>query len=342
MKFNDLGLIAPNTVSGILACANVEDIRASIHSGRVLAAANDANLSGFLLSQPLTQFVSGSGMESRENLAPILERAFPSIPAGDQFHYLVEDETQAGQAPAAPEVKRAIGGEFSVDRPKGTQTAGILDDYGLSMWIDVRQGGTEARVQQRYAMILKNRILRAMLVEGIALLDAAATPDTGKNWGDADADPDTDLAEMIDTSGDAQGVNANRVLYGGGAWLKRLRAYSDAARSNGGARSLFSAEQLADNLNLDDLITLSSRKRTSATAMTKLVNNTVYAYDAGTEMLPTDSSNIKRFVGAGAFGDFQVFVDTTSPTRVLITVYCRALLKITRTGGIRKRAITFS
>jgi hypothetical protein len=332
-------LFANDAQSGIIMAANAHDIEACLRAGNVLTAANDANLSGFLLSQPLTEFIVGAGAEDREQLQPLLDRVAPFTPAPDSFMYLVEDDTQAGISPAAVEMKRAIGGDFTVDTPKGTQAAGILDHYGLSMWIDVRQGGMNPRVQQRYAMILKNRLLRGMIEEALTLLSNAATADSASNWNASGADPDSDVDDMVDASGDASGANANRVLYGGGAWMKRRRSYRKEARTNGGELGRLTPEELALAMGLDDVVLVGARKRSSASALTKILNNTVIAYDASEGLLPTDSSNIKRF---GETGEFQVFVNTSSPVRTLVTVHTKALLKITRTTGIRKRAVTFT
>lgn len=336
-----LDVITPSTGSGIIAQANHEEIQAAIQAGAVLGA-NDANASGFLLSQPLTEFISGGGSESRENLQPLIDAALPAVPTGESFTYLVEDETQANIAPGATDVKRAIGGDFGVDRPKGSQVAGQLDHYGLSMFIDVRQGANNPRVQQHYAMVLQNRINRAILVEGLALLAGAAMTDSSSNWNASDADPDNDVAAMLDAAGDVTGFDCNRVIYGGGAWLKRRQAYSKASRTNGGQNANFTEADVAASLGIDAAHIVKARKRSSATALTKILNNSVIAYEADNVMTASDPSNIKRFVGTGAFGQFQVFVDNTSPVRVKITVHLMALLKITRAAGIRSRAITWS
>lgn len=338
MKFN-FPLISNDAASGIICQANPLDIEQCLRAGNVLTAANDANLSGFLLSQPLTEFIVGAGAEDREQLQPLLDRIAPFAPSPDSFLYLVEDDTQAGISPAAVDMKRAIGGEFVTDTPKGSQAPGILEHYGLSMWIDVRQGGNNPRVQQRYAQILKNRLLRGMIDEALTALLAAASADTGVNWNASGADPDSDIDDMVDASGDASGANANRVVFGGGAWMKRRRSYRKESRTNGGELGRLTPEELAQSMGLDDVVVANSRKRSSSTALTKQLNNNVLVYDASEGLLPTDSSNIKRF---GETGEFQVFVNTSSPVRTLVTVHTKALIKITRTAGIRKRAITFS
>lgn len=338
MKLN-FPFITPNAASGIIHAANAVEIEACLRAGNVLSAANDANLTGFLLSQPLTEFVSGAGAEDREQLQPLLDRICPFTPSPDSFTYLVEDDTQAGISPAAVDMKRAIGGDFTIDTPKGSNASGILDHYGLSMYVDVRQGGTNARVQQRYAMILKNRLLRGMIEESLTLLSNAASADSASNWNATGADPDSDVDDMVDAAGDASGTNANRVLYGGGAWMKRRRSYRKEARTNGGELGRLTPEELAQSMGLDDVVLVNARKRSSSTALSKILNNTVIVYDASEGLLPTDSSNIKRF---GETGEFNVFVDTSSPVRTLITVHTKALIRITRTTGIRKRAVTFT
>jgi len=331
--------ITNDAPSNRIFMANPMDIEQCVRAGNVLTAANDANLAGFLLSQPLTEFLVGAGSEDREQLQPTLDRIAPFAPSPDSFSYLVEEATQAGIAPAAVEMKRAIGGDFTVDTPKGGNASGILEHYGLSMYIDVRQGAMNPRVQQRYAMILKNRLLRGMIVEALSMLLNAATADTAVNWNASDADPDSDIEEMIENAGDASGADANRVVIGAGAWRKRKRAYRKASRTNGGESARATADDLRDEMGLDDFHIVRARKRSTATAFAKILNDIVLAYDASEGLLPSDSSNIKRF---GETGDFNVFVDTSSPVRTLITVHTKALLALTRATGIRKRVISYT
>ena len=88
--------------------------------------------------------------------------------------------------------------------------------------------------------------------------------------------------------------------------------------------------------------TASAKIATSASAKAEILSNLVIMFLAMQGADAMDSSNIKRFVGAGAFGDLQVFIDTSSPIRTKIIVHGMALLKVTRATGIRSRAITYA
>jgi len=326
---------------GLCYSANSAVVEDAIRVGNVFAA-NDGNLSasGLGLSQPLTEYATG--VRDRQNLQEVLDSIAPRVPTGAiSFTYLNETESEEFQKRTLAGITRPVHGEFPELHITGAQADGRCDNIGLVSYIDIDQGGMLPQMQQAEVQRLRNIILRSQIADALAKIDAAATADTSKNWGDSAANPDDDIREMIDTSGDASGEDANVVVLGQGAFLKRAKAYEAAARTNGGAKADFTPDQLRDFWQVDDVVNLRARYRSSATATTKMLDSTIYAYMAVPGLSKGDASNVKRFTYLAAGGDLRVWIEVQSHrVKIIVDAYARTI--ITRSTGIRKRAVTFS
>lgn len=307
----------------------------------VIMAANDANFDQAHLSEPLTEYLVDYPDE--EGLDVLLEQAFPSVPVGRSFSYRVHDDKESFQLALNDEDIREIGGDFAQVRRTGTQSDGRTDNKGLVMILDNDQGGEDPAVQQRAVANLRNRLLRTELYRGEALLEANDTAVT-PNWGASNtaADPDGDLVNSIDLSGDARGIDANTVLYGGSAWVTRFLSLglgSNAARHQ--TRNLTPA-QLAELVGVERLVKSKFRYQSSSTAKSKIVAGKVYAYYAKAGAMPDDPSNIKRFVSSvPGGGALRVYIEPRlKKTVVAVEHYSRLIL--TSSLGIRKIAPTYT
>jgi len=307
----------------------------------VILAANDANFDAEHLSEPLTEYLVDYPDE--EGLDVLLDQAFPAVPVGRSFSYRVHDDKEAFQLALNDEDIREIGGDFAMIRKTGTQADGRTDNKGLIMILDNDQGGEDPAVQQRAVANLRNRLLRTDLYRGEALLEANDTATT-PNWGASNtaADPDGDLMSSIDLSGDARGIDANTVLYGGSAWVTRFLSLglgSNAARHQ--TRNLTPA-QLAELLGVERLVKSKFRYQSSSTAKSKIVAGKVYAYYAKAGAMPDDPSNIKRFVtSVPGGGMLRVYINSVRKrTEVCVEHYSRLVL--TSSLGIRKIAPTYT
>ncbi len=307
----------------------------------VIMAANDANFDGSHLSEPLTEFIADTPDE--EGLDTLLEAACPSVPVGRAFTYLKHESVEAFQAAISDEDIREIGGDFPTVRLTGTQENGRTANKGLTIILDNDQGGEEPAVQQRAITNLRNRLLRTELYRLEALLEANDTATT-PNWGATNtaADPDGDLMSAINLSGDARGIDANTVLYGGGAWVTRFLSLgigSNAARHQ--TRNL-SPEQLAQLLMVDRIAVAKFRRQSTATAKVKIVADKVFAYYTKAGATPNDASNVKRFVTPVAGGGFfRVYVESVLK-RTKVTVEHYSTIDLTSSLGIRKIAPTYT
>jgi hypothetical protein len=309
-------------------------------SGTIMAA-NDANFDSTHLSEPLTEFLVD--VPDAEGLDTLVEAAFPSVPVGRSFSYRVHDTKESFQVALNDEDIREIGGDFAQIRRTGTQADGRTDNKGLVMILDNDQGGEDPAVQQRAVANLRNRLLRTELYRGEALLEANDTATT-PNWGGTNtaADPDGNLFEAVDLSGDERGIDANIVLFGGGAWTKRFMSLglgANAARHQ--TRNLTPA-QLAELVGVDAVLKAKFRFQSSATAKGKIVADKVYTYYAKAGAMADDPSNIKRFVTAVPGGGMMRVYIEARLKRTVVAVEHYSRLVLTSPLGIRKIAPTFT
>jgi hypothetical protein len=328
--------------SGEIYAANDGDIEAAWKSGNEYVAANDGNLSAtpLGLSQPLSQFAAG--VSDMENLQALLDRIAPPTPVGGiRFTYGIETESEEYQKRSLASITRPVHGEFAELKITGSEAEGRCSNIGLVSYIDLDQGGALPQMQQLEVQRLRNIILRSQIADALALIDSAASADTGMNWGASGADPDSDIDDMVDAGGRASGVDNNVVVFGRGSFMKRRRSYRKESRTNGGEHAILTPDQLRDVYQVDDVVNLRTVYRSSATANTALLDNTVYTYDARSGLSLKDSSNIKRMTYIGEGGATRVWIQIGSH-RVKIIVDAYAVNKITRSVGIRKRAITYS
>jgi hypothetical protein len=306
-----------------------------------IQAANDANFDAAHLSEPLTDYIVG--YPDQDGLQALLDAAAPMIPSGRAFTYRTHDDKESFQSDASGDQDiREIGGDFAQVRRTGTQADGRTDNKGLIMVLDNDQGGDDTRVQQRAVANLRTRLLRSELVRLEALLEANDT-EASKNWGASatTADPDGELLEQIDLSGDARGIDANVVLFGGSAWVKRMLATRRSDKAGGFASASLTPEQLAGLVGVDKVLRSKFRYQASATAKAKVVADKVYVYYAGQGLMNDDPSNVKRFVTMTPGGQFRVYIEPKlKKTVVAVEHYSRIIC--TSTLGIRKIAVTWT
>lgn len=198
-------------------------------------------------------------------------------------------------------------------------------------------------MQQRAVTNLRNRLLRTEIYRTEALLEANDTALT-PNWGASNtaADPDGNIASDLDLGGDARGIDSNIIVYSGGAWLRRFLSLGlgdNAARHQ--TRNL-TMQQVADLLGVDKVVKAKVRYQSSSTAKTKIGDNKVYSYYVKPGAMPTDPSNIKRFVTpVPGGGMFRVYI-TPLLKRTAVTVEHYSSIDLTSSLGIRKTAPTFT
>ncbi|WP_075090269.1 hypothetical protein [Verrucomicrobium spinosum] len=236
----------------------------------------------------------------------------------------------------------AEGGDPAKVQSKGTRTDGSVDNKALCVVLLNSRGGDNPTVQRDWVKHLKNRLFRTEMMRALAIIDGAATNDA-KEWGplDPDADPDADIAEDIDLGGDARGIDANTVIYGGGAWLKRFRSFRTGDNAGRFTSSMMTPDQLKDLFGVEKVVKASARRQSAKNAKAKVLNDVVYSFYNSRSATTDDPSNLKRFVNTAAGGGLQVFIEQ-KPMRTVITVWHQSRIVLTSDLGIRKATVSFS
>ena len=198
--------------------------------------------------------------------------------------------------------------------------------------------------ENRYAAALKNRLIRADIVRGIALVDAAAT-NVAVTFSAA-TNPDGLLRAQAKLTRLAIGDLANvQMVIGDASWQGRQDAYEAAGRVNTGVanHSDYDEEMLARYLRVKRVIIQDGIKQTAKGAAKAdqlgLVN---YSYAVTDSPIMDDPSNIKRawspVTGGGewavAIQEQAVFTD--------ITVWHESKIFAPFTNGIRKTTVTIA
>jgi hypothetical protein len=261
---------------------------------------------------------------------------------GRSFSYLTADSASAFQLDADNADIREIGGSFAEVSRKGTAVDGRTDNKGLITYLDNDQGGEDPAVQQATVNNLRNRLLRTELYRLNVLLDANDTASGSVNWKSSGADPEADILSNIDLGGDARGIDSNIVLYGGGAWTKRLMSLGIDANAARYASRTLTKEQLADLLGVDKVLVSKFRYQNAAATKTKIIADNVWIYYVKPGASKDDPSNIKRFVTAVPGGGmFRVYIQPVlKRTAVAVEHYSR--LACTSTLGIYKQPVTYT
>lgn len=313
---------------------------ATAPSGRILSLANDANFDSSHLSQPLTEFAAG--VIDRSNLQELLATLAPDVPVGRRFDYFVHNE-QADFADDSEDNAdvRAIGGEFGTVKGEGKLMTGSTLNKGLTVVLDNDQGGTNPTVQQRWVRSITNRLLRTEIMRARILLDNAAN-DTAVNWGLATAAPDVDITEACDRSGDARGINANTIVIGGGAELKRYRRLAGSNNAGSYMGITLDDAQRKAIYGVDNVVRVNARRAGKASKnKVKVVGDAVYAFYSLPDATVSDPSNIKRFVSpTDQGGNIAIYIEQVMK-RTRITVEHYSSIAITSSLGIEKLTVSY-
>lgn len=325
----------PNTRPGAQQAVRHLDNSLIDSGGTARSADNEVGLT--VLDQPLTQYAVGYPGEG--NLQQILDALAPVVPAAQSFQYLVLDAKQNWVDLLTNDGDiRAMGSDF-LKLPVGmTRADGSVDEKGLTVCIDHRMGGQVPAIRQAQVARLKNILLRTEIRRVFATLDANISAETSENWGTS-TDPDASPLSLIDSTGDARGINSNLLVYGGGAWLKRKKAYRRLKAGGSMLDFLTSPEELAADLGVAQVLDINIRRQVAA-AKGKVLDNVVYGYYAG-GTTAEDPSNIKRFVDVSAGTGMSVFIKEEA-RYTEITVWHASRIVCTSTLGMFKLPVTYT
>lgn len=312
--------------------------------GQITVANSAQNYAGSL-AQDVQGYLAGLP-SSDESL--MLERLFPGMQTNDFFQFAKADD-EAYLTEGDDSDIRAIGAAFKRVQYRGTTVTDSTQQKGLTMRVDHKtlpkvNGAIVPGWENRYAAALRNRLIRADIARGLALVDAAAT-NVAITFSAA-TNPDGLLRAMVQLTRLAIGDLAQvKVVMGNASWQGRIDAYEAAARANTGVANHadYSPEDLARYLMVKEVILQDgikqAKKGAAKTDMLGLIN---YSYAVTDSPVIDDPSNIKRawspVTGGGewavAIQEHAVFTD--------ITVWHESKIFAPMTAGIRKTTVTIA
>lgn len=324
----------------ILALTGATSLAGTPELGQITVANSSMNFAGSL-AQDVQGYLAGLPSTEDETL---LNSLFPALQTNDFFQFAKADDefylTESDDSDI-----RAIGSAFKRVQYRGTTVTEATQQKGLTMRVDHKQlpkvnSKIVAGWEQRYAAALKNRLIRADIVRGLAVLDAAAT-NAAKTW-DATTNPDGDLRAMAQAVRTATGMLPTHVVLGSLAQQTRQDAYEAAARANHAMANHagYTMEQLAQYLGAGKVVIADGIKQAKkGAAKADVLANIAYAYNATESPIIDDPSNVKRawspVKGGGqwavAIQEYEVYTD--------ITVWQESKIFLPITTGIQKRTI---
>ena len=323
-------LIRAASDAGSIVLPTEADIRAGL-----LCAANESSFNQAFFSEPLTTFMVG--WQDPDNLEEFLNFVAPEVECGRRFEYKKGKNNEVLLSES--DDVRALDADFKRVEVSGETGLGITLNKGLTLFVDLDRVAGIPNWENRYSAWLWNRLMRNEVRRAINGLSSAAT-NVNKVWG-TKADPDMDLMDAIDLSGDDVGLEPNRCVIGRSAWIKRCRAFRAQNSAGGFASSAMTPEQLAAWLGIESMRICKSRYQTSATAKSKILGDVALFFMAIDNAIPDDPSNIKRFrsnVDGG--GKMRVYRQERSSKIVSLSVEHYSNIIITTSGGIRKVTVT--
>lgn len=310
--------------------------------GHITAANSAQNYAGSL-AQDVQGYLAGLPSSDEQDR---LEALFPGMQTNDFFQFAkADDEAYLTEADGSD--LRGIGASFKRVQYKGTTVTESTQQKGLTMRVDHKtlpkvNGAIVPGWENRYAAALRNRLIRADIIRGLAVVDAAST--NAAITYSAATNPDGLLRAMVQLSRVAIGDLAPvQLVCGNAAHQGRLDAYEAATRANTSLANHagYSLEELARYLGvarviLEDGMT-QAKKGAAKTDRLALVN---YSYAVNTSPIMDDPSNVKRayspVTGGGEWGvaiqEAAVYTD--------ITVWHESLIFVPQSTGIRKTTVT--
>lgn len=320
--------------------------------GEIIAFSNDGNLDAVQLNQPLNEFVAKT--VEKEGMLEELNALAPIVPVGRRFSWLKADQLQDFQQDSGNNQDvRQIGEDFATQQWTGTQVLGETINKGLRIKLDHDQNGRDPSVQQTWVKNLTDRLIRSEMLRVVSVLSTnsvASTYSSGSiNWGKTNttADPDNDLMQLLQESGDSRGIDSNLVMMAGTNWTNRFSALANTVNPALTTTRTLTPEQLAAILNVDDIHVSKRRYQfsvtTSSGAQTKkqILGSNIYFYYAQKGATTMDPSNIKRFTTAADGLPFRVYTETRGKFTIIQVEHYSTTI-CTSTLGMIKCAITYT
>lgn len=312
--------------------------------GEITVANSSQNFAGSL-AQDVQGYLAGL---PDDDYSLMLDALFPGMPTNDFFQFAKADD-EAYLTEADDSDIREAGSTFKRVQYKGTTVTDSTQQKGLTWRVDHKQlpkvnGAVVPGWENRYADALRKRLIRAEIVRGLALVDAAAT--NAAVTFSASTNPDGLLRTMTQATRVANGSLGEAIcVMGNAAAQLRMDAYEASGRSNHAManRAGWTMEDLARYLGVKKVLLQDGIKQTKkGAAKTDMLGLVNYSYSVTDSPIIDDPSNVKRAWSptksggqwAVAIQEQEVFTD--------ITVWHESKIFIPFTAGIRKQTVSAS
>ena len=270
----------------------------------ILCAANETSFNNSFLSEALTTFVGG--MPDADRIQEALDFIAPAVPCGRRFEFRKFGNVQ--QFLSETDDARGIGVNFKAVEFGSELSTGRTINKGLAFVGDLDILGEIPNWEQLYSGWLRTRTLRNELRRAVTAL-LALHGGTDVKWVTAPAtDPDVDLVDLVESVGDATGLDANALAIGTTAWNSRMRNLRSSEKAGGFAGSMMGLADLADMLGLTQgARKMTERYATGSGAKTRMLGSYAVAFHRSSSPVMEDPSSLKRFVTTAGTGAFQVY-----------------------------------
>jgi hypothetical protein len=331
-----MGVVLQNSLSAFAPSERLAVDNGSPAPG-VVCLANEARFTAAFASEPLTNYAVT--WRDNNNIEETLDFLFPPVQAPRRFEFKKAENSEAFLSES--DDIRAIGADFKHVEYKGTSALEKTLNKGLTIRVDLDQVAGMPNWREIYTNRLLQRVLRNELRRAISAALTAAT-NTAKTWDTtAGKDPDQDVLNDLVASVDDSGVRPNRILFGDGAWIKRLLAHRAQTTAGGYASADKTLQELASWYGVERVHVSRERYQNTATAKAKVVSDVVLSFYAEDGLTAEDPSNTKRFwtpVEGG--GKYRVYEQPVSSKLVDLTVEHYSNCVVTSTVGMRKLTIS--
>lgn len=233
-------------------------------------------------------------------------------------------------------VKRSILGDFAeVRQLNASKVDRLILNRGLSVRLDLDELKDKPDWQQTHAAWLIDLLMRASVLEGLALFQASATV-INTTW-DAAANPDMEIKGEGITLANTSGFHPNRGIYGDTAAFKRQQSYDNQLTAGSLSRSqMMTDEQIAVSTGLDAALTNADRYQSSSAAKSEIVGSNVLLFTGVDGETPQDPSNLVRHTASASYGggEYAAYVTPLGVKNVILTVENYELLALQHGTGI--------
>jgi len=304
--------------------------------------ANDSLLRQTEYIEELTSFAASYDGMVGNRLRQLRDFLAPPRPGNSRIVRLsTYDENEPWQTVDYTKVKRGTLGAFAEVRQR-TASKSDLEVYnrGLTVLLDRDQLRDKPEWQQIHTKWLIDMMMRATVLEAVALLEASAIQ-AATVW-NATANPDLELKNDIITTANSTGFYPLSVIYGDLAALKRQTAYEQQLTAGSLARaSQFTEDQIAMALGVDKVLINAERYLAAGTAKQEIIGSNVLLFTSIESEGPMDPSNLVRHVANAAYGggDYAVYITEHGPKLITLTVENFEYLHIQHTTGLMQIAV---